>query len=156
MKLHLHCDFPEQFRNGATFFTSKNTNITLRDVNLKKGTIKIDSITTPEDAKKYTNAKIFTTKERTRQECHLDDGEYFFFDLEGCEVFENQTKLGIVDEVQRIASTNYLHVKTDKKLTDKKLPKKFLIPFCKPFALKTDIEAKTIFVDGGMDILEAS
>ena len=156
MKFHVKCDFPEQFHNGATFLTNLKKNITLNDVNLEKGIIKIDGIHTIEDAKKFTNAKLFTTREETRKNCHLDDGEYFWFDLDDCDVFEDGKLLGKVDEVQRILITNYLSIKTDEELIKAGHAKSFLIPFQEPFRVSVDIDKKIITVSGGMDILEAS
>jgi 16S rRNA processing protein RimM len=156
MKFHIKCDFPEQFVDGASFFTNLKKDITLRDVNLDRGLIKIDGIHTIEDAKKFTNAKLFTTREETRKNCHLDEGEYFWFDLEDCEVYEDGKLLGVVNEVERIAITNYLNVKTDESLVQTGSAKMFLIPFQDPFKVSVDIEKKVIIVNGAMDILEAS
>ncbi len=156
MKFHIKCDFPEQFHNGATFFTNLKRNITLNDVNLERGLIKIAGVNTLEDAKKFTNAKLFTTREETRKNCHLDEGEYFWFDLEDCQVIEDGKVLGVVHEVERIAVTNYLNVKTDEKLVEAGSAKLFLIPFQEPFKISVDIEKKIITVRGAMDILEAS
>ena len=156
MKLHIKCDFPEQFYNGATFFTNLKKDITLEDVNLTRGTIKVAGIRGMDEAKRFTNAKIFTTREATRKNCHLGDDEYFWFDLENCEVFENGKLLGVVDEVERIAISDYLRVKTDESLVLLGNAKSFLIPFIKPFRLSVDIDKKIIKVDGALDILEAS
>ena len=156
MKLHIKCDFPEQFHSGATFFTNLKKDITLSDVNLQKGTIKIEGIYTPEDAKRFTNAKLFTTRDETRKNCHLDEGEYFFFDLEDCEVYENEKLLGRVKEVERIAVINYLSIITDESLVEDGFAKSFLIPFIEPFKQSVDIDKKIITVSGGIDILEAS
>ncbi len=156
MKFHVKCDFPEQFQNGATFFTSLKKDITLNDVNLERGIIKIAGINTVEDAKEYTNAKLFTTREDTRKNCHLDDGEYFWFDIEDCEVYEDSKLLGKVYDVERIAVTNYLNINTDEKLIAAGCAKSFLIPFQEPFKVDVDIDKKIIIVTGAMDILEAS
>jgi len=156
MKFHVKCDFPEQFVDGATFFTNLKKNITLNDVNLDRGIIKIAGINTIEDAKKFTNAKLFTTREETRKNCHLEDDEYFWFDIEDCEVYEDGKLLGVVNEVERIAITNYLNVTTDEKLVESGSAKIFLIPFQEPFRVNVDIDKKIITVSGGMDILEAS
>ena len=156
MKFHVKCDFPEQFVDGATFFTNLKKEITLQDVNLERSLIKIAGIHTIEDAKKFTNAKLFTTREETRKNCHLEDGEYFWFDLEDCEVYENGKFLGKVHEVERIAVTNYLNVKTDESLVDAGSAKSFLVPFKEPFLISTDIDKKVITLSGAMDILEAS
>jgi len=156
MKFHIKCDFPEQFKNGATFFSSLKQDITLNDVNLERGTIKVAGINTIEDAKKYTNAKLYTTREETRKNCHLDDGEYFWFDIEDCEVYENGKRLGIVQEVERITISNYLSIKTDEKLVEAGNAKSFLVPFAEPFKVDVDIDKKIITLKGAMDILEAS
>jgi len=156
MKFHIKSDFPEQFKNGNSFFTNLKKDVTLKDVNLDKGTIKIDGIFSREDAKKFTNAKLFTTREETRKNCHLEKDEFFWFDLDDCEVFEDGKRLGKVYEVERIAITNYLQIDTDETLVEEGMTKKFLLPFEKPFLISTDIEKKVITVSGGMDILEAS
>jgi 16S rRNA processing protein RimM len=156
MKFHIKSDFPEQFYDGATFFTNLKKDITLDDVNLEKGTVKIKGIFNIEDAKKFTNAKLFTTREETRKNCHLDDGEFFWFDLEDCDVFEDGKLLGRVYEVERITITNYLSIKTDDKLVANGSSKSFLVPFQKPFVIETDIDKKVITLSGAIDILEAS
>ena len=156
MKFHDKSDFPEQFYNNSTFLTNKNNTITLSEVNHEKGTIKIDSVNTVEDAKKFTNLKLYTTREETRKICHLEDGEFFWFDLEDCEVVEDGKVLGVVEDIDRIAVTNYLNVLTCKELIEKGFAKKFLIPFAKPFKVGVDIDKKIITVKGAMDILEAS
>jgi len=156
MKFHIKCDFPEQFYSGASFFTNLKKEITLSEVNLDKGTIKLEGIYTPEDAKRFTNAKLFTTRDETRKNCHLDEGEFFFFDLEDCEVYENDKLLGKVKEIDRIALTNYLSVITDESLTKDGFAKSFLIPFIEPFKQSVDIDKKIITVSGGIGILEAS
>ncbi len=156
MKLHIKSDFPEQFVDGASFFINKKEKITLRDVNLERGIVKINNISNPEDAKKFTNAKLFTTYEETRKSCHLDEGEYFFFDLEDCDVFEDGKRLGRVYDVERIAVTNYLNIQTDEALIDEGYAKKFLVPFIEPFKVSVDIEKKIITLKGAFDILAAS
>ena len=156
MKLHIKSDFPEQFKAGASFLINKKDKITLSDVNLDRGIVKINNITNPEDAKRFTNAKLFTTQEATRENCHLDEGEYFFFDLEDCDVYEDSKLLGRVKEVERITVSNYLSIVTDGALVEQGFAKSFLVPFMEPFKVSVDIEAKRIELRGAMDILEAS
>ncbi len=156
MKFHIKCDFPEQFQNNSTFLTNKNSTITLSEVNHERALIKIAGINSVEDAKRFTNVKLYTTREETRKNCHLDEGEFFWFDIDDCEVFEDGKLLGVVEDVERISVTNYLNVKTNEELAKSGLAKSFLIPFHKPFILNTDIDKKIIIVDGAMDILEAS
>ncbi len=156
MKIHIKSDFPEQFKKGVSFFINENESITLSEINHERGLVKFSGYSLTEDAKKLTNKKLYTTIERTRNECHLEDGEYFWFDIEGCSVVENGKVLGVVEEVDRISVTNYLCVKTDEALVKEGFAKSFLIPFNKPFTINTDIKTKIITVSGAMDILEAS
>lgn len=156
MKFHIKCDFPEQFKAGATFLINKKDTITLSEVNHDRGIIKISGINTVEDAKKFTNVKLYTTYEDTKKNCHLDDGQFFWFDILGCEVLENGKSLGRVQEVERITINDYLNVKTNDQLVTNGLSKSFLIPYHEPFIIKTDIDKKIIEVNGAMDILEAS
>lgn len=156
MKLHIKSDFPEQFKKGVSFPVNENESLTISEVNHERGLVKFVGYDSPEDAKKLTNKNLFTTIERTRKECRLGNGEYFWFDIEGCKVIEDGKVLGIVDEMDRISVTNYLIVKTDETLVKDGFAKRFLIPFNKPFTLSTNIEEKIITVNGAMDILEAS
>jgi len=156
MKFHIKCDFPEQFKKNSSFLINKKDKITLTDVDLDKALVKINGLQNPQDCKKFTNAKLYTTYEQTKKDCHLEDGENFWFDIEDCEVYENDTLLGVVNEVERLTINDYLSVKTDAKLVDKGLPKSFLIPYIAPFKVSIDVDKKIIIVSGAMDILEAS
>jgi len=156
MKLHIKSDFPEQFQDGATFLINKKDTITLTEVNLDRLLVKVNNLTNPQDCKKFTNVKLYTTYEETRKNCHLEEGEYFYFDLEDCEVYEGSKLLGRVYDVERIAVTNYLNIVTDESLVKEGLAKNFLVPFVAPFKVSVDIEKKTILLDGALDILRAS
>ncbi|MFA6197011.1 MAG: ribosome maturation factor RimM [Sulfurimonas sp.] len=156
MKFHIKCDFPEQFKNGSTFLINKKDTLTLSEVNHDRGIIKISGINSVEDAKKFTNVKLYTTHEDTKKNCHLEKGQFFWFDIEGCEVFEDGKLLGRVDEVERISVSDYLNVKTSADLVEAGRAKSFLIPYHAPFILNADIDKKIITVRGAMDILEAS
>jgi 16S rRNA processing protein RimM len=156
MKFHIKCDFPEQFKINSQFLINKKESITLTDVNLERGLVKINGLFNPEDCKKFTNAKLYTTYEQTRKNCHLEEGENFWFDIEDCEVFEDGKRLGVVQEVERLTMHDFLSVKTDEALVEKGFAKSFLIPYIPPFKVSIDVEKKVIIVNGAMDILEAS
>jgi 16S rRNA processing protein RimM len=59
MKLHIKSDFPEQFVKGSSFLMNKKDKITLTDVNLERGLVKLNNITNPEDAKKVYKCETF-------------------------------------------------------------------------------------------------
>lgn len=156
MKFHIKTDFPEQFSKGSTFLINRKDKLTLTEVDLDRLLVKVNGITNIEDAKKFTNAKLFTTREETRKNCHLEKGEYFWFDLEDCHVYEDGKLLGVVKEIDRIAVTNYLSIVTDESLVKNGYSKSFLVPFIEPFKKDVDIDKKIITLSGALDILEAS
>jgi len=156
MKLNLSTDFPEQFTSGATFALDNGKEITLASYNPERELVRIQGIDTPEAAKALTNAKLFTTYEATRERCNLGEGEFFWFDLIGCSVIEGGMLLGKVQEIERIGPLDYLLVTTESSLVSKGMAATFLIPYIDRFVLNADSVAKTISVEGGMDLLEAS
>ncbi len=156
MKLHIKTDFPEQFKKNATFYITPEKQITIESVNFQRGTVKLQGCNTPEEAKKFTNAKLHTTIERTRKECKLEEGQHFWFDIEGCDVYEDGRLLGEVVEIERILDTDYLKIRTAEELVAQKLPKSFLLPYDDRCIVAVDTVAKKIEATGAYDILEAS
>lgn len=154
-RLTLDTDFPGQFKKGASFTTKRGT-LVIESYNAERGLVKFEGINTPEDAKKLTHLELFTTVEDTKENCSLKEDEHFWFDIEGCEVYEGELLLGVVDSIDRINVTDYLLVNTDKDLVAKELPKLFMVPYLDNFIINADVENKKIFVTGAFDILEAS
>jgi 16S rRNA processing protein RimM len=155
LKLHLHTDFPEQFKAGYSFQTSSGV-LEVKDVNLTRGIISFRGYEGIDFAKKLTNTKIYATLEETKERCELKEGEHFWFEIEGCEVRENDVILGKVSEMQRLADVNYMFIETDEALVKEGFATTFLVPYIDRYVLKTDVEAKTVFTKDAKDILEAS
>ena len=151
-KFHLLTDFPEQFKPGSTF-TSDKIDLTIEKVDIKKGLVKFKGIDTPEDAKKLTNRMLYTTEEKSREDIKLKENEYFWFDIIGCDVYENNKKLGRVKDIER-ADVDYLVINTDENLIKDGYPKRFLIDF-KRHVKDVDVENKKIEANGAIDILES-
>jgi len=156
MKLHIHSDFPEQFKSGSTFYLNPQATVRLEHVNPARGLVRLEGIENPEDAKRYINAKLYTTLEATRQNCDLQAGEYFWFDIIGCRVVESGVTLGMVKEIERIGVQDYLLIATDTALVAQGESASFLLPYQPPFVVQTDIAEKVIMVAGGLDLLQAS
>ena len=156
-------DFTSQFKKGASF-TSDKIELEIEDVNLKQGIIKFKGFNTPEDAKKLTNRMLYSTEEETRKNVDLKEGEYFWFDIVGCEVVEKsdkvpsskfqELKLGKVKEIERYNDIDYLLIFTDKELVDKGYPKRFLVDF-KRVVKDVNLDKKIIETDGAFEILES-
>lgn len=162
MKCYLLTDFPEIFKAGRVFHATSNSSfnqnihtLTLKHFDQNKQIIRFEEIQTPEHAKKLTNLMLSCSIQDTREFCKLKQDEFFWFDIIGCLVIENETTLGKVKDIQRIANTDYLIIQTDKFLC-KQFAKEFLIPYLENFILKADIETKIIYTKNAQAILEAS
>ena len=154
-RLILDSDFPEQFFKGATFESKRGT-LVVDSYNENRGLIKFEGVNSREDAKKMTNLELFTTQDATKEACALQEGEFFWFDIIGCSVYEDDKLLGAVTSVERLEPTDYLMIKTDNDLVEQKHAKSFMIPYIDNFIIETDVSGKRIDVKGGFDILEAS
>ncbi len=155
LKLHIFSDFPEQFKKGARV-TSSRGELLISEYDNTRSTIRFEGYETPEAAKKLVNAEIYSSKEKSRRECSLEEGEYFWFDIEGLKVMEGDVSLGVVKEIQRLESVDYLFVKTSDELIFRGFSRTFLIPYIHRYIDAVDLEKGVIFTIGAMDILEAS
>jgi len=155
LKLNLLTDFPEQFKKNA-IFESDRGRLTVESYNAARGVIHFEGIDDPESAKKLTNAIIYSDEESTRELCRLPEGEYFWFDIIGAEVFEGDIVLGVVKDIQRMPSADYLVVETDSSLLDDGVAKSFLIPYIDRYIVEFDFERKRIECRDAHDILMAS
>jgi 16S rRNA processing protein RimM len=155
LKLHIHTDFPEQFKSGYTFQSSAGL-LEIHEVNLTRGIISFKGYSGIDYAKKLTNAKIYASLEETRERCELKKNEHFWFEIEECSIMENDVILGKISEMQRLADVDYLFIETNEKLVEEGLSKTFLVPYIDRYIVKKDMESKIIFTKDAKEILEAS
>ncbi|RRS31246.1 MAG: ribosome maturation factor RimM [Epsilonproteobacteria bacterium (ex Lamellibrachia satsuma)] len=155
LKFHLHTDFPEQFKVGAAFKSNRGE-LTISDINFKRGTVRFRGYESIDSAKKLTNTKLYADEEQTKKNCNLNEGQHFWFEVIGCVVKQDDEVLGIVEDIQRMADTDYLAIKTDEALVETGLSKNFLLPYIDRYILKTDTEEKIVYTQDAKDILEAS
>ena len=155
LKLHLHTDFPEQFQVGITLDSSRGK-LEIASYNATRGLISFVGYGSIDTAKKLTNTKLYATAEQTKEACLLDEGEYFWFDIIGASIYEGELLLGVVEDIDRMPSADYLVVKTAQGLVDTGLAKDFLLPYIPRYILSVDTEAKKIQVSDAKEILEAS
>lgn len=156
LKLHLHCDFPEQFQKGSKFFTQKNETLEIHSYNAKSGLISFVGYQNREAAAKLVNTFLLTTHENSAKECHLQEGEFFWFDMMGSRIIDDEKCLGIVEEIERIAATDYLVVSTDDTLVQSGMVKSFYIPYIDRYIVSFDVEKKEIHTKDCLGILENS
>ena len=155
LKFHLHTDFPEQFKIGQTYKSDRGE-LEILTINLVRQIIKFRGYESLDSAKKLTNAKLYTDKEQTIQDCELAEGEHFWFEIIGSSVKQGDEVLGIVLEIQRLLDVDYLLVETAKHLTDQGLPSSFLIPYIPRYIIEMDQVSGEILTQDSKDILEAS
>ena len=156
LKLFIDSDFPEQFKKDAVFTTNKNIQLKIEKYNQPNSTIKFYDYNDIDIAKKLTNSLLYTTQEETQKNCPLDENQYFWHDMIGCEIKENDQILGIVSDVQRFSVDDFLLITTKEELTKKEYPKSFLIPYIHRYILNVDIENKTITTTDCLEILQNS
>ncbi len=155
LKLNLHTDFPEQFKTGAVFASNRG-DLTIETYDPVRELVRFVGYTSRESAKKLTNAKLYSTPEKTRAEVTLSEGEHFWFEIIGCAVVENGVTLGVVEEIDRLIDADYLSIRTDKKMVENGCPKSFLVPYIPRYIRHVDTDAQTIEVVDAHAILEAS
>ena len=155
LKFHLHTDFPEQFKVGNTYKSSRG-DLTIADINFKRGIIKFRGYESIDSAKKLTNVKIFADIEQTRENCELKEGQHFWFDIIGCSVKQGDELLGKVTDIQRMADTDYLVIETEASLVKADFAKSFLLPYIDRYVLTVGLEEKVVYTKDAKDILEAS
>ena len=95
--------------------------------------MKFAGVDSREAARTLTNK--FLTVDR-KDAAPLDDGEFYIFDIVGCEVFDGEKKIGVVTNVLKTGSNDVFEVDG-----------KTLIPALKSVVRSIDIAAKKILVN---------
>ena len=99
--------------------------------------VRLEGISTPEDAAKFKGFEIHTIKDRS----DLEVGYYFYSDLIGCKVLDSSNNiLGEVKSVEEFPAQLTLRVKRQN-------DKDFFVPFIKQFIVKVDVENKSIIIN---------
>lgn len=164
MKCYPMTDFPEIFTSDITFFAQKDsifekecTTLHISEFNEAKSLIGFKEVDSIEMAKNLTNAILYTTLQDTKKYCTLKENEFFWFEIMGFKIIEDEETLGYVEDIERIGATDYLVVVTDPKLcTPLKLKKRFLIPYIDPYIISTNAKAHHIYTKNAKALLLAS
>ncbi|CAD7286498.1 ribosome maturation factor RimM [Campylobacter suis] len=156
VKLHNRSDFPEQFKKGAKFFDKNNTELVIKHYDKIRSEVLFEDFESIEKAKELTNRILYTTIEQTRKACKLKKDEYFYFDIIGLKVVENNEILGVVDDIEQVAKDSLLLVETDEKLTQNGFAKSFYLPYIDNFVKSIDLQTKEILAINAKALLESS
>jgi len=155
LKLHLHTDFPQQFKTGSKF-DSSHGDLEIARYDHSRGIVRFVGFASRESARELTNTKLYSTPEQTLDQIELDDGEHFWFEIIGSAVVEDGEILGEVEDIDRMLDVDYLSVSTSEALVARGLPKSFLLPYIPRYIVEFDAAAGEIRTIDARDILEAS
>ena len=149
VSIHLDVDFPDEYQNLESVFLEQQGKlvpffIASIQINNGKGLVRFEDIDSIEEAKELVKSKLFLPLSALPK---LEEGQYYFHDLVGCEVYENAKTLGVVKEVIDLSGNQLLVIDMD--------DKEILIPLKDEILIEVDISNKKISValpDGLMDI----
>lgn len=159
LRLFLLSDFSDVVKNGACFYLEINEylesilkkqqniesksklqdskkpyiKITIQSYNTHNNTIRLKEFNNRDSSDMLRNLRFFSTIDETRQSCILKKDEFFYFDIIGLNVIENNEILGVVKDITQIANTYYFV-----------LEKNFLIPYIDRYVLDIDVDKKQI------------
>lgn len=130
-----------RYQKGNKLLLSKdNENKEITIISYRKNGVfdfvKCEEINNKEEALLYKGYEIKVIKNRT----DLPKGSYFYNDLEGCSIFDEQKNLlGKVSRVEEFPAQITLRV-------SRKDKEDFFVPFIKEFIVSIDIENKCIII----------
>lgn len=151
VRIFITSDFKELFIDGfevladATFLDSKTDYFKLnmesqsgfyklKVKSLQNNIIYFHLVSSKEISDFLKNLTIFNTLEYTREKCTLRENEFFYFDIIGLRLIENNEVIGIVTGIEEISNCHYFII------DDKQL-----IPYIDKYIIKIDLESKSIF-----------
>ena len=127
----------ERLIKGQIFKTEKG-DLTIQTATLGSNVhkVKFKELSSIEDAEKYRQMDLML---ETLDSSLLDEDEYYFVDLIGCDVYFDDQCIGQVLEVMDMSAHPVLRIKTESET--------FLIPFIKAFVPEIDVKNKRIKVN---------
>lgn len=139
VRLHNISDFPEQFECGASFFDKNSRVLKIKARNAQS--VLFEGFESLECAKTLVNLELFQSVEKSRTSCKLNEGEFFYFDIIGLEVFENGLLLGVVKDILS-AGNDLLLIKSDESLVKKGFASEFYLPYVDFYVKSVELGAK--------------
>lgn len=164
IKLIIYSDFLEVFTKGNVFLCKGAESsvdsaffLTLQSFNSHKNSATFAEITSIERAKNLTSMFLFSTKSLTQKQCVLSENEHFWFEIIGRSVVENGERIGVVSEIERIGSIDYLIIEVDCAIFAKYphiKAKRFYLPYISRYVLSA--ENGVVAVQDALLVLESS
>lgn len=138
LKIRSYSDFNDQrFVIGNKLYLNNiETSFIIKTVRIHKGNylVSFEGLQDINLVEKYVGSTVYGLKE----DVVLEDDEYFYDDLIGCTVKENDQIIGTVESIYFNGAQDILNVKTTKKT--------IAIPYVDAFIVDEDIENKVIEV----------
>ena len=100
---------------------------------------------------------LFSSKSLTKKYCALGENEHFWFEVIGRSVVENGAVIGVVGDIWRIGSVDYLIVEVERAIFAKYphiKAKRFYLPYISRYVLGA--ENGVVVVKDAISILENS
>lgn len=144
---------------SRSFFNDDGFFLTLQSFNPHKKSATFSEIQGIDGAKNLTSMLLYSSEFLTQKYCVLRKNEHFWFEIIGLCVVENGEIIGIVSDIERIGSVDYLIVAVDGAIFAKYphiKAKRFYIPYISRYILQTDKSKNTIFTQDSLGILENS
>jgi 16S rRNA processing protein RimM len=156
LRLHNKSDFPDQFQKGASYYLEDGAALTIAKYNAQKKIVNFDGYDDPQKSTPLVNQFIYSSIEQSKTNITLKEDEYFWFDVIGLDVFEDELLLGKVSSIEEMAGVSYFVVQTSQELQEEGFVKQFLIPYIDQYVITCDLKSAQIKTHGAKDILEAS
>ena len=101
-----------------------------------------------------TNLVLSSTLEESNHACELDEDEYFWYDIIGLDVYENDILIGNIQEIERYPTEDHLLITTSETIKKEKKLTRFLLPFNKRTIVDVNLEEKKVTVIGALEIID--
>ncbi len=137
--LDLQTDFPERIKpRKVLYFGEAHGEITVSNLRLhdRYFLVTFKGISTVEDARRYINQFVYVKTDEIES---LPEGQFYFHELLGMEVFENEKKIGIVSDMLETGANDVMVVLSGE-------GKEILLPVIESVILSVDEKARRVDV----------
>lgn len=140
VSISLEVDFPDEYQDLESVFLEQSGKlvpffIDTIQINHNKALVKFEEIDSLDQAKELVKSKLYLPLSLLPD---MEEGQYYFHDLAGCEVFEGNQPIGTAKEVIDLNGNQLLSVDAQ--------GKEVLIPLKDEILLSVDIKARKINV----------
>lgn len=137
----LDVDLPNEYQNLESVFLEQSGKlvpffIDTIQINGNKALVHFEDIESLDEAKNLVKSKLFLPLSSLPE---LDEGQYYFHELIGCEVYENNAPLGKIEGIIDLNGNQLISVNAE--------GKEILIPLKDELLTHVDLQKKKVSVD---------